>query len=72
MNAETLNRFCAVLELDYVEQGMSAGIKGAWFQTRKRERKFYTEDEVQAFTNRVRTESGRHAATFTSPGGGSA
>jgi len=68
MNAETLSRFCRVLELDYVEQGMSAGCKGAWFQNRKRERKFYSEDEVQAFNTKVQTESNRHAKvnSFTS------
>ena len=32
MNAEKLARFCAIRELDYVEQGMSHGVKGAWFQ----------------------------------------
>lgn len=67
MNAETLTRFCRVLELDYVEQGISGGCKGAWFQTRKRERKFYTEDEVEAFDTRVQSESSRHArVSFTS------
>ena len=35
MNAETLVKFCAIRELDYIEQGMSHGVKGAWFQTRK-------------------------------------
>ena len=68
MNAETLSRFCRVLELDYVEQGMNGGCKGAWFQTRKRERKFYSEDEVQAFDSRVQTKSSRNAKvqSFTS------
>jgi hypothetical protein len=69
MNAETLARFCAVRELDYVEQGISQGIRGAWFQTRKRERKFFTDAEVIDFTEKVRTGSDRHAkvhGSFTS------
>jgi hypothetical protein len=59
MNAETLARFCAVRELDYVEQGISQGIRGGWFQTRKRERKFFTDAEVIDFTDKVRTSSDR-------------
>lgn len=68
MDAATLNTFCAVRELDYVEQGCSDGIRGAWFQTRKRERKFFTDDEVQAFTDKVKSDSNRHARihSFTS------
>jgi hypothetical protein len=59
MNAETLARFCAVRELDYVEQGIAQGVRGAWFQTRKRERKFFTDAEVIDFTDKVRTSSDR-------------
>ena len=60
MNAQTLAMFCAVQELDYVEQGMSQGVKGAWFQTRKRVRKFFTETEVLDFTDKVKSSSDRH------------
>jgi hypothetical protein len=69
MNAETLARFCAVRELDYVEQGISHGARGAWFQTRKRVRQFFTDAEVLEFNERVRTGSDRHKqvnGTFTS------
>jgi hypothetical protein len=69
MNAQTLAMFCAVRELDYVEQGTDHGVKGAWFQTRKRVRKFFTEDEVKEFADRVKSESDRHAQvnpSFTS------
>lgn len=69
MNAEKLARFCAIRELDYVEQGMSQGVKGAWFQTRKRERQFYTEQEVVDFNLKVQADSNRHArvnGSFTS------
>ena len=69
MNAEKVARFCAIRELDYVEQGISQGVKGAWFQTRKRERRFFTEKEVIDFNDQVQTESNRHAQvsdSFTS------
>lgn len=69
MNAETLSRFCAVRELDYVEAGISQGVRGAWFQTRKRVRQFFTDAEVIEFTERVRSGSDRHdkvKGTFTS------
>ncbi|MCA8910378.1 MAG: hypothetical protein KDB82_01635 [Planctomycetes bacterium] len=69
MNAEKVARFCAIRELDYVEQGISQGVKGAWFQTRKRERQFFTEKEVIDFNDQVQTESNRHAQvsdSFTS------
>jgi hypothetical protein len=69
MNAETLARFCAVRELDYVEQGLAHGVRGAWFQTRKRVRQFFTDAEVIEFTEKVRTGSDRHKqvnGTFTS------
>lgn len=68
MNAQKLATFCNVLELAYVEQGISHGVRGAWFQTRKRERKFYTEDEVVNFTDKVKEDSSRHAKvdSFTS------
>ena len=69
MNAQTLAMFCAVRELDYVEQGVSHGVKGAWFQTRKRVRQFFTEEEVLDFTEKVKSSSDRHTRvnpTFTS------
>jgi len=69
VNAEKVARFCAIRELDYVEQGISQGVKGAWFQTRKRERQFFTEKEVIDFNDQVQTESNRHAQvsdSFTS------
>jgi hypothetical protein len=69
MNAEKLARFCAGRELDYVEQGITQGIRGAWFQTRKRERRFFTDAEVIDFTEKVRTGSDRHTqvkSSFTS------
>ncbi|MCA8937852.1 MAG: hypothetical protein KDB68_16825 [Planctomycetes bacterium] len=69
MNAEKLARFCAIRELDYVEQGMSHGVKGAWFQTRKRVRQFFTETEVLDFDAQVKADSNRHAQvtpSFTS------
>lgn len=69
MKAETLARFCAVRELDYVEAGISHGIKGAWFQTRKRERRFFTDKEVIDFTEKVKSDSDRHTrvnGSFTS------
>lgn len=68
MNAQKLATFCNVLELAYVEQGMSHGVRGAWFQTRRRERKFFTEDQMVTFTDKVEEDSGRHRQvnTFTS------
>ncbi|MCB9936491.1 MAG: hypothetical protein H6840_12465 [Planctomycetes bacterium] len=69
MNAETLVKFCAIRELDYIEQGMSHGVKGAWFQTRKRERRFFSEDELREFNEKVKSDSNRHARvnpSFTS------
>jgi hypothetical protein len=69
VNAEKVARFCAIRELDYIEQGINHGIRGAWFQTRKRERQFFTEQEVIDFNEHVQTESNRHAQvnnSFTS------
>ncbi|MCC7509643.1 MAG: hypothetical protein IT464_09730 [Planctomycetes bacterium] len=67
MNAATLATFCAVRELTFVEAGVADGNKGGWFQTRKRQRQFYTEQEITDFTNRVKSESARrNAVTFTS------
>ena len=46
MDAATLNAFCAVKELTFVETIVRAGTKGAWFEDRKRARKFFAEQEV--------------------------
>lgn len=59
MNAQKLSTFCAVRELSFVEQGVRQGIKGAWFETRKRERRFFTESEVIEFADEVKTQSDR-------------
>lgn len=59
MNAQKLSTFCAVRELSFVEQGVRQGIKGAWFETRKRERRFFTESEVVTFADEVKTQSDR-------------
>jgi hypothetical protein len=69
MKASTLATFCAVRELTYVEQGSTEGKKGAWFQTRKRERMFVSEGEILEFTERVLSESPHHRqlhVSFTS------
>ena len=59
MNAQKLSTFCAVRELSFVEQGVRQGVKGAWFETRKRERRFFTESEVIEFADEVKTQSDR-------------
>ncbi len=59
MNAQKLSTFCAVRELSFVEQGVRQGVKGAWFETRKRERRFFTESEVITFADEVKTQSDR-------------
>ncbi len=46
MDAATLNAFCAVRELTFVETGVRAGAKGAWFEDRKRGRKFVSDNDV--------------------------
>lgn len=68
MNAQKLSTFCAVRELSFVEQGVRQGVKGAWFETRKRERRFFTESEVIEFADEVKTQSDRHPViqSFTS------
>jgi hypothetical protein len=68
MNAAKLVTFCAVREMTFVEQGSRDGVRGAWFETRKRERCFYTEQEVEEFADKVRTTSKRLRAqqTYTS------
>lgn len=69
MNAAKLATFCAVRELTFVEAGVADGHKGGWFQTRKRERAFYTENEIAEFADRVKVESARIrrvAESFTS------
>jgi hypothetical protein len=69
MNAAKLATFCAVRELTFVEAGVADGIKGGWFQTRKRERAFFTEQEVAEFADKVKAGSNRHRqtqASFTS------
>jgi hypothetical protein len=54
MDAASLTCFCQVRELSYVEQTIQGGIKGAWFETRKRERKFYPEVEIDTFARELR------------------
>lgn len=54
MDAASLTCFCRVRELSYVEQTVQGGVKGAWFENRKRERKFYTEVEVDNFATEVK------------------
>jgi len=69
MNASTLATYCAVRELVYVEQGFASGQKGAWFQTRKRERMFVTENDIHEFAEKVRSDSARNRqlhVSFTS------
>jgi hypothetical protein len=69
MNASTLATYCAVRELVYVEQGLSQGVKGAWFQNRSRERMFVKEQDIHEFTEKVRREALNHRqlhVSFTS------
>jgi hypothetical protein len=46
MDAATLNAFCAVRELTFVETVVKQGTKGAWFEDRKRTRRFVPDNEV--------------------------
>lgn len=55
MDAASLTCFCQVRELSYVEQTIQGGIKGAWFENRKRERKFYPETEIDTFARDVQS-----------------
>ncbi|MBX3458766.1 MAG: hypothetical protein KF696_02235 [Planctomycetes bacterium] len=67
MNAANIATFCAVRELTFVEAGVADGTKGAWFQTRKRERQFYTEIEVDQFAKKIQDDSARRRAiSYTS------
>lgn len=52
MDAATLTAFCAARELTFVETGVLKGTKGAWFEDRKRARRFVPESDVlQAVRN---------------------
>ncbi|MCC6464736.1 MAG: hypothetical protein IT463_05290 [Planctomycetes bacterium] len=53
MDAATLTTFCAVRELSFVEQGVREGAKGAWFENRRRQRTFFSDDEITQFAARV-------------------
>lgn len=53
MDAATLNAFCAVKELTFVETVVRSGTKGAWFEDRKRVRKFFAENEVNDAVRRM-------------------
>lgn len=67
MNAANIATFCAVRELTFVEAGIADGAKGGWFQTRKRERQFYSETEVDQFAKKVQDDSARRRAiSYTS------
>ncbi|MBE7493014.1 MAG: hypothetical protein HS108_14830 [Planctomycetes bacterium] len=55
MDAASLTCFCQVRELSYVEQAVQGGIKGAWFENRRRERKFFAESEIDAFAREVQS-----------------
>lgn len=68
MDAASLTCFCQVRELSYVEQTIQGGIKGAWFETRKRERKFFPDTEIASFTKDVKEHQIPRVAygTFTS------
>lgn len=55
MDSATLTTFCHVRELSYVEQSVRDGVKGAWFENRRHERKFFAESEISSFTQGVRS-----------------
>lgn len=55
MDAASLTCFCQVRELSYVEQTVQGGIKGAWFENRRRERKFFADTEIIDFAKEVRS-----------------
>jgi hypothetical protein len=59
MDAAKIATFCAVRELTFVESGVADGRKGGWFQTRKRQRAFYSELEISEFAARVQADSVR-------------
>lgn len=46
MDAATLTAFCAARELTFVETAVRQGTKGAWFEDRKRTRRFVPESDV--------------------------
>ena len=46
MEAATITIFCAIRELSYVEQGVLEGVRGGWFETRRRERRFFANEEI--------------------------
>ncbi|MBK9975489.1 MAG: hypothetical protein IPP14_12025 [Planctomycetes bacterium] len=67
MDAASVTSFCQVRELSFVEQSVRNGIKGAWFENRRRERSFFAESEIADFSKELRAHPlPRHtASTFT-------
>lgn len=53
MDAASLTTFCHIRELSYVEQTVREGVKGAWFETRRHERKFFAEAEISDFAKDI-------------------
>lgn len=53
MKASDLTTFCAVKELTFVETCVRDGIKGAWFENRKHDRQFISEQEIETEILRV-------------------
>lgn len=54
MDAATVTTFCQVRELSFVEQSVRDGVRGAWFENRRRERKFFAETEISEFADEIR------------------
>ncbi|MBP9890622.1 MAG: hypothetical protein KBG84_01855 [Planctomycetes bacterium] len=54
MDAATLNAFCAARELTFVETVVKQGTKGAWFEDRKRTRRFVADADVTEAVRKMR------------------
>jgi hypothetical protein len=53
MDAASVTTFCHIRELSFVEQTVQGGVKGAWFETRRHERKFFPEAEIAGLAQQI-------------------
>lgn len=66
MDAALLTTFCAVRELTFVERGVRGGSQGYWFESRKRDRSFYSDEQLREAVEKISSRRAVPVMTYTS------
>ena len=66
MEASAVATFCAVKELTFVELTVRDGVKGGWFEDRKRNRSFHSVEEVKNQAEKARSSRITRVISYTS------